>query len=161
RVELQQLLALLAEAPDLPKASQILRMAQTRGATELPVIPYAARMVPLGSAPRRHRSQPVRGDLTAEALRLALEPLVKTDSAGEAEALYVQAQPTLTPEGRAEAAQRVAWIYYILGRDGDARRVAETASEGAFGEWVSQANWIAGLASWRLNDCNAAGRPCR
>ena len=27
--------------------------------------------------------------------------------------------------GRAEAAQRVAWIYYVLGRDADARRVAD------------------------------------
>ena len=130
RVELQPLLSLLAEAPDLPKANQLLRMAQARGATELPTIPYAARMVPLGSAPRRHRSSPVQGDPTADALRLALDPLVKSDSAVEAEALYVQAQPTLTPEGRAEAAQRVAWIYYILGRDADARRIAETASEG-------------------------------
>ena len=161
RVELQPLLSLLAEAPDLPKAGQILRMAQARGAAELPTIPFAVRMVPLGSAPRRHRSQPVQGDLTADALRVALEPLVKSDSAVEAEALYVQAQPMLTPEGRAEAAQRVAWIYYILGRDADARRVAETASEGAFGAWVSQANWMAGLASWRMNDCNAAARHFR
>jgi soluble lytic murein transglycosylase-like protein len=161
RVELQPLLSLLAEAPDLPKASQVLRMAQARGATELPTIPFAARMVPLGSAPRRHRSQPVQNDPAADALRLALEPLVKSDSAVEAEALYVQAQPMLTAEGRAEAAQRVAWIYYILGRDADARRVAETASEGAFGAWVSQANWIAGLASWRMNDCVAAARHFR
>ena len=163
RVELQQLLALLANAPELPQASQLLRLAQTRGAmgTALPTIPFEARMVPLGSSPRRHRSQPVQGDPAADALRLALDPLVKADSAEEAEALYLQAQPTLTPEGRAEAAQRVAWIYYVLGRDADARRVAETASEGAFGEWVSQANWIAGLASWRMNDCIAAARHFR
>jgi hypothetical protein len=64
RVELQPLLTLLAEAPDLPKASQILRMAQARGATDLPPIPYAARMVParqraaaapLAAGPRRRR----------------------------------------------------------------------------------------------------------
>ena len=161
RVELPGLLALLAEAPDLPKAGQVQRLAQARGATQLPAIPAAARMVPLGSAPRRHRSRPVQGDLAADALRTALEPLVKTDSAVEAEALYVQALPTLTAEGRAEAAQRVAWIYYVLGRDADSRRIAETASEGATGEWVSQANWIAGLASWRMNDCNAAARHFR
>ena len=161
KVDLPPLLALLAEAPDLPKAAQIYRLAQSRGAIDLPQIPFAARMVPLGSAPRRHRAQPVRGDSYADALRLALDPLVKTDSAPEAEALYVQAQPMLTPEGRAEAAQRVAWIYYVLGRDADARRVAETASEGAVGEWVSQANWIAGLASWRSSGCNSAARHFR
>ena len=163
RVELQPLLAVLSGAPDLPKAGQLLRLALARGAAEaeLPAVPVPARMVPLASAPRRHRSPPVKGDPAADALRLALEPLVKTDSAAEAEALYLQALPTLTAEGRAEAAQRVAWIYYVLGRDADARRVAETASEGASGEWVSQANWIAGLASWRLNDCNGAARHFR
>lgn len=163
RVELQPLLALLAEAPELPKAGQLLRLAVTRGAVEaeLPPVPVAARMVPLGSAPRRHRARPIQGDPAADALRLALEPLVKSDSAEAAEALYLQALPTLTPEGRAEAAQRVAWIYYVLGRDADARRVAETASEAAAGEWVSRAHWIAGLASWRQNDCEAAARHFR
>ena len=163
RAELQPLLALLAEAPDLPKAGQMLRLALARGAAEaeLPAVPVAARMVPLGSAPRRHRSRPVSGDSAADALRAALEPLVKTDSAVEAEALYLRALSTLTAEGRAEAAQRVAWIYYVLGRDADARRIAETASEGAAGDWVGQANWIAGLASWRLNDCNSAARHFR
>ena len=161
RVELQPLLALLAEAPELPKADQLQRLAATRGATALPPIAVEARMVPLGSSPRRHRGRPVQGDPAADALRLALEPLVKVDAADQAEALYLQALPTLTAEGRAEAAQRVAWIHYVLGRDADARRVAETASEGAAGEWVAQANWIAGLASWRMNDCNAAARHFR
>jgi len=163
RVELQAVLNLLGEAPDLPKAGQLLRIALARGAAEaeLPAVPAARRMVPLASAPRRHRARPVAGDAAADALRLALEPLVKADAAEQAEALYLQAAPTLSPEGRAEAAQRVAWIYYVLGRDVDARRVAETATEGGAGEWVGHANWIAGLASWRLDDCNAAARHFR
>ena len=163
RVELEPLLDLLSAAPELPAAGQVLRLALARGAVEaeLPAVPVAARMVPLGSAPRRHRSRPIQGDPAADALRLALDPLVKSDSAEAAEALYLQARPALTPEGRAEAAQRVAWIYYVLGRDADARRIAETASEAAAGEWVSQAHWIAGLASWRMNDCEAAARHFR
>ena len=162
KVDLPALIALVTEAPELPKSAQLLRLAQTRGAdvTLLPVVPAERRMVPLASAPRRHRSQPVQGDPAAEVLRLALDPLVKADSADEAEALYQQALPTLTPEGRAEAAQRVAWIYYVVGRDADARRIAETASDGA-GDWVTQANWIAGLASWRMNDCEGASRHFR
>ena len=71
-------------------------------------------------------------------------------------ALYVAAAPTLSPEARAEAAQRVAWIYYVTGLDADARRVAESGIEGASGEWGSQAHWIAGLASWRVGDCEGA-----
>ena len=163
RAELQPLLALLAEAPDLPKAGQLLRLALARGATEaeLPAVPVATRMVPLGSAPRRHRSRPVTGEPAADALRTALQPLVDANSAPEAEALYLQSAPFLSYEARAEAAHRVAWIYYVTGRDADARRVATGGLAGAVGEWASQANWIAGLASWRLNDCNAAARHFR
>lgn len=163
RVELQPLLALLAEAPDLPQAGQVLRLALARGAVEaeLPAVPAPARMVPLGSAPRRHRGRPVQGDPAAEALRVALDPLVKADSADAAEALLVQALPTLTAEGRAECAHRVAWIHYILGRDADARRVAQYGLHADAGEWTAHANWIAGLAAWRMNDCEAASRHFR
>jgi soluble lytic murein transglycosylase-like protein len=62
----------------------------------------------------------------------------------------------MSVEARAEAGTRVAFVYYVLGLDMDARRVAETWRQGAAGEWASQAAWISGLASWRLNDCNSA-----
>ncbi len=163
RVELQPLLGLLAEAPELPKAGQLLRLAVARGAVEaeLPPVPVAARMVPLGSAPRRHRSRPVQGEPAADQLRAALQPLVESNSAPEAEALYQQSMAFFSAEARAESAHRVAWIYYVLGRDADARRVATSGLPGAVGEWAAQANWIAGLASWRLDDCEAASRHFR
>ena len=160
-VALQPLLALLAEAPDLPHAGQLQRLAQMRGATELPMVMGERRMVPLGSAPRRRRAQPVTGEPAAEALMTALQPLVEANSAPEAEALFVQALPTLSFEARAQAAQRVAWIYYVTARDADARRVAEIGLPGASGEWATHANWIAGLAAWRMNDCQAAARHFR
>ena len=156
RVELGPILRLLAEAPDLPHAEQLQRLAITRGATATPMIARAARMVPLGAAPRRHRSRAVQGDLAADQLRTALEPMVRDNLAPEAEALYQQSAAYLTPEGRAEAAQRVAWIYYLVGRDSDAKRVAESGIVGASGDWAAQAQWIAGLADWRLNNCASA-----
>jgi soluble lytic murein transglycosylase len=156
KAELADIDALLAEAPDLPQASQLQRMAIARGALDAPPIANAARVVPLTSAPRRHRSNPVQGETAADALRAALDPLVKTDSAVDAEALYVAAAPTLSPEARAEAAQRVAWIYYVTGLDGDAKRVAEDGISAYSGDWTTQTQWIAGLASWRLGDCNAS-----
>src|SRR4029450_2689669 len=42
------------------------------------------------------------------------------------------------------------------GRDADARRVADYGRPGARGDWAAQAAWISGLASWRMNDWNAA-----
>jgi len=156
KADLAAIEALIAAAPELPKASQLQRMAIARGSLDPPSIVSQGRVVPLGSAPRRHRSTPVQGEPAADALRTAMEPLVKSDSAVEAEALFAAASPTLSAEARAEAAQRVAWIYYVTGQDADAKRIAESGIAGASGDWAAQAQWIAGLASWRLNDCNAA-----
>lgn len=156
RVEIGSILALLAEAPELPQAEQLARMAMTRGAIEPPAIIWPRATVALGSAPRRGKTRPVDGEPAADGLRQALEPLVKVDDGATAEALFLQALPALSYEARAEAAQRVAWMYFVSGRDADARRVADYGRPGATGEWAAQAAWISGLASWRMNDWNAA-----
>jgi soluble lytic murein transglycosylase-like protein len=131
-------------------------MAMTRGAVQPPAIIWPRATVALGSAPRRGKTRPVEGEPAADNLRLALEPFVKVDDGPGAEALLQQALPTLSYEAWAEAAQRVAWIYYVSGRDADARRVADEGRPGATGDWAAQAAWISGLASWRMNDWNAA-----
>ena len=158
RVELAPILALLEEAPELPQAEQLYRMAVSRGAhhSEVPAILWPRPTVSLGSAPRRGKTRPVEGDAAADQLRLALDPMIKVDDGANAEALYLAALPGLSIEARAEAAHRVAWIYFVSGRDADARRVADYGRAGASGDWAAQAAWISGLASWRLNDWNAA-----
>jgi soluble lytic murein transglycosylase-like protein len=50
----------------------------------------------------------------------------------------------------------VAWSYYIENDDANARRMADKALQSGSGRWLSQAYWVAGLAAWRQNDCNAA-----
>ncbi|MGI8704724.1 MAG: lytic transglycosylase domain-containing protein [Sphingomicrobium sp.] len=160
-VELTQLQALLAQAPDLPNADQIARMALTRGATSPSLVMQKRPVVSLGSAPGRYRPKPIRGEPLADALRSQLEPLVKANAAAEAEALFLAQAPYLSADARAEAAQRVARIYYSIGEDLHARRVADHWRAGAGGEWGSQAAWVSGLASWRLGDCNSAARAFR
>jgi soluble lytic murein transglycosylase len=155
-VDLAQILALLAEAPELPQAEQLQRMAMTRGAIEPPAIYWPRATVSLGSAPRRGKTRPVTGELAADQLRSQIEPLVKVDDGASAEALFLTALPTLSYEARAEAAHRVAWMYFVSGRDADARRVADYGRPGATGEWAAQAAWISGLAAWRMNDWNGA-----
>ena len=155
-VDLASIQALLAQAPELPQAEQLSRLAVLRGAVEPPAIYRARPVVPLGTAPRRGKTRPVEGEPLADELRLALEPFVKVDDGPGAEALYLQAAPSLSYEARAEAANRVAWIYFVSGRDADARRVADSGRYGAVGEWSAQSAWISGLASWRMNDCSAA-----
>jgi len=157
-VDLASIQALLAQAPELPQAEQLARMAWNRGATTMPwYIPEKA-TVSLGSAPGRYRAKPVQGEPAADELRALLDPLVKADDAAGAEAQLLAYAPQLSVEARAEAATRVAFVYYVMGLDLDARRVAETWRTGATGDWAPQAAWVSGLASWRLGDCESAGR---
>lgn len=156
-VDLPRLQSLLAEAPDLPNADQLSRVATSRGASAPPLVVPARRTVSLGSAPGRYRAKPVR-EPYADALRSQLEPFIEVNDAANAEAAFLAQAPYLSADARAEAAQRVAWVYYVVGRDPDARRVADYWRQGAGGEWGSQAAWVSGLAAWRMGDCNAASR---
>lgn len=160
-VSLQQIQALLAEAPDLPEAEQLARLAITRGATTTPQYVPRRPTVWLGNSPSRYKAKPVSGEPAADQLRAQLDPLIKADDSVNAELLLMQSVPYLSYEARAEAGQRVAWSYFAIGRDADARRVADTYRQGARGDWASQSAWVSGLASWRLNDCESASRAFR
>ncbi|QNN65859.1 lytic transglycosylase domain-containing protein [Sphingomonas rhizophila] len=160
KVDLASINALLVESPDLPHTEQLQRMAIARGASSAPGIAPRPTVF-LGSAPRRQRARPVANEPLADALRAQLDPLVRADDFAAAEALLIAQGPFLTPDARAEAGQRVAWIYYVLGQDGEARRVADQWRVGAGGEWGGQAAWISGLAAWRQNDCTASAAAFR
>lgn len=157
KVELAQILSLLTEAPDLPQAEQLSRMAMGRGAISAPTYLYPQPLVNLGTAPRRGKTRPVSGDPAADTLRSQLDPYVKVDDGPGAEALYLAAVPQMASgEARAEASNRVAWIYYVAGQDEDARRIGELGRAEQSGVWAAQSAWISGLASWRLGDCASA-----
>ena len=160
-VDLQSLQSLIAAAPELPDSDQLARMAMSRGATTPPLVIPEKPVVGLGSAPGRYRPKQVTGEPLADALRAQLDGYVKADDAANAEAAFLVQAPYLSADARAEAAQRIAWIYYVLGQDVDARRVADYWRTGASGEWGAPAAWIAGLASWRLGDCASAARDFR
>jgi len=155
-VDLASLQALITEAPELPEADQLAAMAVKRGALTAPLIMVERPTYNLGSAPIRYKAKPVQGEPYADQLRSLLDPLVKADDPAGGEAQLLSFAPQLSYEARAEAAQRVAFAYYVNGLDLDARRVADTWRQGATGEWASQAAWVSGLASWRLGDWNAA-----
>jgi len=152
-VSLDALLGLLAEAPDLPKADQIQRMALARGSIATPRIAPRYQLVQIGAAPRRVRGRPVAGEVEADRLRAELDPYVKANDAAGAELLFNQRALLLSAEARAEVAQRIAWIHYVRGDDANARRVADFGRVGATGDWTVQAAWVSGLAAWRQNDC--------
>lgn len=157
KVAQQSLIDLLALAPELPQAAQLAKMASTRGDAIVPTYSYPRPLLNLGTAPRRTKVRPASGDAVADLLRGQLDPFVKADDGPGAEAMLIEAMSTIQlPEARAEMLQRVAWIYYVAGRDEDARRLGEQGRAENSGDWAGQSAWISGLASWRLGDCTSA-----
>lgn len=148
KVEAAQLQALLEEAPWLPQAEQIERMAIKRGASLLPARPGTRRFSYLGSAPKRDLPG---SSQSAATLRARIQELIKADNPSEAEALLIDESAALDEAGLGELRYRVAWSYYIENDDANARRLAATGRL-AIGDWGMQSEWVHGLANWRLGD---------
>src|SRR3546814_7966826 len=53
RAEVADIMPILSRSPYLPQAAQLGRLATKRGATDLPTLPFEARLAWAGSAPRR------------------------------------------------------------------------------------------------------------
>jgi soluble lytic murein transglycosylase-like protein len=155
RVELPQILPLLQTAPGLPQAEQLSRLAVTRGATEVPAIRQAQTLVGLRGQPRRARPRTVRGDPVADAIEPLISPLIVADRPAEAEAILQGRQHELSEDALTAFRQRIAWVYYLTGDNQNARRIGNQARHGP-NEHSVHAEWIAALASWRLNDCDDA-----
>ncbi len=154
-VSAEALRALLVKAPELPHAAQLERLARTRGVTESFGIPTARELTWLGSAPRRARLSRT-DDAFANRITSRILPLIKENRPNEAEAVVLENEASLSPDARAELNQRVAWSYYIVGEDDNARRLAAKAQAGQ-GDWAGLADWTMGLASWRMQDYTTAG----
>jgi soluble lytic murein transglycosylase len=155
KVDNDPLLAVLANAPELPEAPAIARILMSRGIVA-PGLPVPQKLVWVNGASTRGRAKATKLDLVAADLALKMQPYIKGDMGAEAQAL-LEATPNLTPEAQTEWQQRVAWIYFLQGDDMNARAMAAKARVGA-GDWAVQGEWVGALAAWRQGDCNAAGQ---
>lgn len=151
----EELAKILAEAPELPQAEQVARLAKARGAVDLPALPYTQALSWTGGAPIRARAKSLKSDQIAAELAIKMQPFIKEDRGAEAQAL-LENTPGLTPEALTEWQQKIAWIYFVAGDDANARVMAAKARQGS-GEWAIQGDWVNGLAAWRQRDCAAAG----
>lgn len=155
RAELGPLLTLVNEAPQIPQAAQLGRLAQKRGAQLLPDLPQRRNLSWVPGSPIRSKPKDVNSDSAANGVRGQIIDFIKNDNPQGAESLLSANAMQMSSEGRTELEQRVAWSYYIENDDTSALRLARQAQNGS-GEWVGHANWVAGLAAWRLNDCRSA-----
>jgi soluble lytic murein transglycosylase-like protein len=155
RVELGPLTDVLARAPELPQAADLARLAAARGAETLPDVPQERTLYGLGGEPRRARPRAIRGDTVADQLEPLIQPLIVNDQPVEAESLLNSRITELSDEARTAFLQRIAWVYYLNGQDADARRLGDMARTGPT-EYALNAEWVAGLAAWRMQDYAAA-----
>ncbi|HEY9090540.1 lytic transglycosylase domain-containing protein [Parasphingorhabdus sp.] len=155
RVELGPLLVLVNEAPHIPKAAQLSRLAKKRGAQLLPELPQRRNLSYVPGLSVRSKPRATESDPITNSIRSQIIDFIKNDSPGSAESLLWKSAGGLSPDARTELEQRVAWSYYIENDDKSALRMAQKAQRGT-GSWVAHADWVAGLAAWRLNDCETA-----
>jgi len=154
RVEREDLLSLLNNAPYLPQADQLSRLATTRGAETLPNLPGRQKLSYKGSSPSRNLPRPVRED-GAEKIRTSIIRYIKNDAPSNAEDVLNNISDDISDGFRTEMQQRIAWSYYIENDNVNALRLSNIASKSA-GEWAVQARWVEGLSNWRLGNYSNA-----
>jgi len=86
-----------------------------------------------------------------------IQPLIRDDHAVEAEALLSTRIAELSDEARTAFQQRIAWVYFLNGADADARRIADLARSGPT-EYAVNAEWVSGLAAWRMAESHCGSR---
>lgn len=152
RIELPALQDWLRTGSALPQAEQIGRLSVARGAEFAPDLPYARDLAGQSSVPRRSRPRTVNDGTMPESIRADIIDHISNDDPDGARLLLDGIDAALSSEARAEWRQRIAWSYFIENRDADALAMAQTVSVGS-GEWVAEGDFTAGLAAWRLDDC--------
>ncbi len=156
KVELFELLDLVAKAPYLPQAERLAALARKRGAQSLPELPATRQLMWTGTSPQRQILKSVSGDGAADALRGRLLQQIKDDRPAEGEAALIAAEASLSIEGRTELRQRIAWSYFICGDTANARRIAAQAVQDGSGPFLAPSHWVVGLSAWRQKDWNGA-----
>lgn len=154
RVEGADLARLAAEAPSLPQAERLNRLAGRRGVSDLADLPLAQPLTWAGASSRRGLPRSV-DDPALGSLGRNIQDRITNDDPVGAEAALTGAVDRLSSDARTEWQYRVAWSYYIENDDAAARRMAALAQAGS-GNWLAMAHWVQGLASWRSGDCRAA-----
>ncbi len=156
KVELGALNEWLAAGTDLPEAEGIQALALKRGANTLAALPAPQRLIAQGSSPKRLRPRDTADGTMPASIAAGIQDRIKGDDPLGARVLLDGIDAALSPAARAEWRAKVSWSFYIENDDANAYALAQTAVQGQ-GPWVAEGTWTAGLAAWRLGDCQGAG----
>jgi len=87
----------------------------------------------------------------------AIQERIKNDDPLGARTLLDGIEAGLSDAARGEWRQKVAWSFYIENDDATAYTLAQLAGQ-SVGPWAAEGWWTAGLAAWRLGDCDGAAQ---
>ncbi|MGJ0238185.1 transglycosylase SLT domain-containing protein [Novosphingobium fluoreni] len=155
KIELAELQTWLSQGTTLPGADQISRLALKRGALSVPSAPVQRQFASLPSLPKRIRPSSINDGTMPGTVSAGIMDRIKADDPVGARVLLDGIDGALSPSARAEWRQKVAWSFYIENQDAPAYQLAQLAAQGV-GPWVGEAWWTAGLAAFRLGDCDGA-----
>lgn len=155
RVELPQIEAWLRNGTQLPQAEKMVGLGLARGLSNPPRLPLLRDMVQQAPMPRRGRPRSVNDGTLPSSLASAIQERIVNDDPDGARILLDGIDASLSTETRAEWRQKVAWSYFIENQDVQALALAQTVAAGT-GPWVAEGDFTAGLAAWRLSDCELA-----
>ncbi|WP_344705269.1 transglycosylase SLT domain-containing protein [Parerythrobacter jejuensis] len=155
RVELPQIQSWLAKGSRLPMAEKMSNLGLKRGLMSAPYLPREQSFTRQPYITKRIRPRSIDDGSMPASVRRAILDRIKNDDPDGARQLLDGIDSSLSGSAKAEWRQRVAWSYYIENDDPAALAMAKTVSQGA-GPWIAEGEWVAGLAAWRLNDCDEA-----
>lgn len=155
KIELPALESWLAQGTSLPGADQISRLALRRGASTVPSLPAEQQFARLPTMAKRVRPSSLDDGTMPAMIANGINDRIKADDPTGARVLLDGIDAGLSSSARAEWRQKVAWSFYIENQDAQAYQLAQLAAMGT-GPWVGEAWWTAGLAAWRLGDCDGA-----
>ncbi len=155
RIELPTIQAWFAAGSNLPHAEKMAGLGAKRGMMSAPYLPREQDFVRQPYATKRILPRGVEDGTMPAEVRASILEHIKNDDPDGARLLLDGIDAGLSSEARAEWRQRVAWSYYIENNDAAALAMARTVRDGS-GAWVAEGEWTAGLAAWRMGDCETA-----
>ncbi|MXP46483.1 transglycosylase SLT domain-containing protein [Altererythrobacter luteolus] len=155
RVEAEQISNWLSSGNYLPQAEQLTKLGEKRGLNATYNLPREQSFARQPYSSKRIRPRSIDDGTMPGSIRAGILDRIKNDDPDGARQLLDGIDASLSSAARAEWRQRVAFSYYIENNDPSALAMALTVND-ASGPWVAEGNWVAGLAAWRLNDCETA-----
>ena len=155
RIELSRIEAWLDRFAGIPETEAIIRLGQTRGLESAPSIPRENALVRQRGVTKRIRPSSIDDGSLPDSVKSAILERISNDDPDGARLLLDGVDASLSSQARAEWRQRIAWSYYIENRDAEAYGMAQLVGQGS-GPWVAEGDWVAGLAAWRMGDCDNA-----